>query len=154
MRFLVDTSKTEYIKVCGSCPLFVDAEKIHAVFFRPHRSGRGGIPSEYFTISRERAMSDELPGHIIYIDEGTKEELFGDVKAYDPDELEPGMNIMAYVPGKGKQRYKIKDVQRAYNTRVYVKRVWMHYTDLLLLLVLAVVGKIVIQQYFDFLIPW
>ncbi len=99
-------------------------------------------------------MSDELPGHIIYIDEGTKEELFGDVKAYDPDELEPGMNIMAYVPGKGKQRYKIKDVQRAYNTRVYVKRVWMHYTDLLLLLVLAVVGKIVIQQYFDFLIPW
>ncbi len=99
-------------------------------------------------------MPDELPSNIMYIDERSNEEIPGDVKAYDPEDLEKGMVITAYAPGFGKRYYRIQDVQHAYNTRVYLKRIWIHYTDLLLLVVLAVVAKVVIQKYFDFLIPW
>lgn len=99
-------------------------------------------------------MTGDMLDRVIYLDEKTNKPAEGDFPERDPDSLREGMSIKARVRGKGIFWYRIVRLDKEFYTRAYVKRIYIHYTDVLKLLVIIVLGKYVIQNYADFLWPW
>ncbi len=99
-------------------------------------------------------MTDDMLDRVIYLDADSGKMLEGDFPQKDPDELREKMTIKARVRGKGVFWYRIVRLDREYYTRAYLKRVYIHYTDIIKLLIIIVLGKIVLQSYADFFWAW
>lgn len=99
-------------------------------------------------------MTGDMLERVIYLDAQSGKVVEGDFPPRDPEKLRLGMTIKARVRRKGTIWFRIMRLDKEYYTRVYIKRVYIHYTDIIKLLIIIVLGKIVFQGYVDFLWPW
>lgn len=96
----------------------------------------------------------DMLDRVIYLDAESGATMEGDFPHKDPEDLREGMSIKARVRGKGVFWYRIVRLEQEYYMRAYLKRIYIHYTDIIKLIIIVVLGKLVIQRYADFLWPW
>lgn len=99
-------------------------------------------------------MVGDMLDRVIYLDAKTNNLMEWDFPSKDPDQLREGMTIKVKIRGRGNYYYRIVRLEREYYTRAYLKRVYIHYSDVLKFVIIIVLGKLVIQRYADFLWPW
>jgi len=99
-------------------------------------------------------MTGDMLDRVIYLDVKTNKPAEGEFPQKDPDTLREGMSIKARVRGKGVYWYRIVRLDKGFYSRAYVRRIYLHYTDVLKLLIIIVLGKIVFQNYADFFWSW
>ncbi len=74
-------------------------------------------------------------------------EAFPDLERY---QLKIGQVLRTYVRGEGNRFYKVVEIEDDYASKVYLRRIHLHWSDVIKLLVLAVVGWVVLKYILDF----
>ncbi len=97
-------------------------------------------------------MSDALD-RVVYLDAHTEQLMEGDFPQKTPDQLRQGMSLRVRIRGKGHLYFRVVRLEKGFVTRVYLKRIYIHYMDVLKLLLILALGKLVFQVYVDFLWP-
>lgn len=89
---------------------------------------------------------------IIYYNVATGDEVMQYFPERDRFELKVGKVLKSSVRGVGNFYYKIVDIQDDFHTKVYLKRIYLYYTDIIKLIIIVVLCKYIFKWYLDFLL--
>ncbi len=98
-----------------------------------------------------QAQPEGVKGGIYYYNEATGHEImqyFPEVERY---KLQVGKVIKSSVQGYGHFYYRIVNIEDNYITKVFLKRIYLHYSDFIKLIIIIVLARIVFKWYIDFL---
>jgi hypothetical protein len=89
---------------------------------------------------------------IFYYNAATGDEIMQYFPERDRFQLKVGQTLKTKVRGSNNYYYKIVDIQDDLHTKVYLKRVYLHYSDIIKLVVIIILCKYIFKLYLDFLL--